>query len=93
MPLSGSAVAAPGDGDCVHLAIGLSPGAFCAGGTHAGALAGVGVFRLDPAGYRWVQQFEARPDQEQIDDALASSTDGLRQKLGAMDRFIDDLRG
>ena len=51
------------------------------------------LFRLDPAGYRWVQQFEARPDQEQIDDALASSTDGLRQKLGAMDRFIDDLRG
>ena len=37
------------------------------------------LFRLDPAGYRWVQQFEARPDQEQIDDALASSTDGLRR--------------
>ena len=47
----------------------------------------------NPAGYRWVQQFEARPDQEQIDDALASSTDGLRQKLGGVDRFIDDLRG
>ena len=51
------------------------------------------LFRLDPAGYRWVQQFEARPDQEQIDDALSASADGLRQTLGAMDRFIDDLRG
>ena len=51
------------------------------------------LFRLDPDGYRWVQQFEARPDQEQIDEALTGSGDGLKQKLGAMDRFIDDLRG
>ena len=51
------------------------------------------LFRQDPDGYRWVKQFEARPDQEQIDEALAAARDGLRQTLGAMDRFIDDLRG
>tara|TARA_B100001059_G_scaffold205943_2_gene216360 strand:+ start:1751 stop:2287 length:537 start_codon:yes stop_codon:yes gene_type:complete len=51
------------------------------------------LFRQDSDGYRWVQQFDARPDQEQIDEALASAGDGLRQTLGAMDRFIDDLRG
>ena len=51
------------------------------------------LFRMDPDGYRWVKQFDARPDQEKIDEALASAGDGLRQTLGAMDRFIDDLRG
>jgi len=51
------------------------------------------LFRQDPDGFRWVKQFEARPDQEQIDEALTSSGAGLKQTLGAMDRFIDDLRG
>ena len=51
------------------------------------------LFRLDPDGHRWVKRFEERPDQEQIDEALAGSADGLKQTLGAMDRFIGDLSG
>lgn len=51
------------------------------------------LFRCDPDGYRWIQQFEQRPDPEQIDEAVSPSADGLRKTLGAVDRLVDDLRG
>lgn len=51
------------------------------------------LFRQDADGYREVASFEQRPDTEQIDLALHDGAAALGKRIGAMGRFIDDLRG
>jgi hypothetical protein len=50
------------------------------------------LFRADPDGYRFVMDYERRPDPEQIDEALAGTGSELNRQMGAMDRFLNDLR-
>lgn len=51
------------------------------------------VFRRDPDGHRAVGSFETRPDPEAVEAALYGDGAELQRQVGAMDRFINDLRG
>ncbi|MGC6483554.1 MAG: DUF1995 family protein [Synechococcus sp.] len=51
------------------------------------------LFRRDPDGHRAVGIFESRPELEAIEEALAGDGDELQRQVGAVDRFINDLRG
>ena len=51
------------------------------------------LFRRDAEGHRAVSNFEARPEPEAIEEALYGEGAELKRQVGAMDRFINDLRG
>ena len=51
------------------------------------------LFKADPNGYRWLSTTASKPDAEAIDMALNSESDNFGRQLGAVDRFIEDLRG
>ncbi len=51
------------------------------------------VFRRDADGHRPVGDFETRPDPEAVEEALYGEGSELKRQVGAMDRFINDLRG
>jgi len=51
------------------------------------------LFRADPDGYRLVSSFEQRPDPEQVEQAINGEASDLGRQIGAMDRFLNDLRG
>ena len=51
------------------------------------------VFRRDPDGHRAAGSFETRPDPEAVEAALYGEGSELKRQVGAMDRFINDLRG
>ncbi len=51
------------------------------------------VFRRDPDGHRAVDSYETRPDPEAMEAALYGEGSELKRQVGAMDRFINDLRG
>ncbi len=52
------------------------------------------LYRQDPDGFRLAGRFETKPDQEEIDQALAAGGQALdvAAGLGALDRFIEGLR-
>ena len=51
------------------------------------------IYRSDPDGYRQVSTQESRPDPETIAATLAGdASDGLKQQLDTVDRFLDGLR-
>jgi len=51
------------------------------------------LYRRDPDGYRPVQEFEHKPDPEQIAEALDSAgNSGVQRSLQAVDRLIEGLR-
>lgn len=51
------------------------------------------LFRRDPDGHRAVGQFDTRPDPETLEAALYGDGAELQRQMGAMDRFLNDLRG
>ncbi len=51
------------------------------------------LFKADPDGYRFLETMPSKPDAEAIAMALNGETDSLGRQLGAVDRFIEDLRG
>lgn len=51
------------------------------------------LFKADPDGYRFLDTMPAKPDAEAIAMALNGENDSLGRQLGAVDRFIEDLRG
>ena len=51
------------------------------------------VFRRDPDGHRAVGSFESRPEPEDIEACLYGEGAELERQVGAMDRFLNDLRG
>ena len=50
------------------------------------------LYRRDPDGYRFVQDFEAKPDAEQMADALDGEGGGVARGLKAVDRLIEGLQ-
>ena len=51
------------------------------------------LFKADPDGYRFLGTMPSKPDAEAIGMALNGDSDSLGRQLGAVDRFIEDLRG
>jgi hypothetical protein len=51
------------------------------------------LFKADPDGYRFLGTMPSKPDAEAIEMALNGDRDSLGRQLGAVDRFIEDLRG
>ena len=51
------------------------------------------LFKADPDGYRFLGTMPSKPDAEAIGMALNGDRDSLGRQLGAVDRFIEDLRG
>ena len=51
------------------------------------------LFKADPDGYRFLGTMPSKPDAEAIGMALNGDRDTLGRQLGAVDRFIEDLRG
>ena len=51
------------------------------------------LFKADPDGYRFLGTMPSKPDAEAIAMALTGDSDSLGRQLGAVDRFIEDLRG
>ena len=51
------------------------------------------LFKADPDGYRFLGTMPSKPDAEVIAMALSGDGDSLGRQLGAVDRFIEDLRG
>ena len=51
------------------------------------------VFRRDPDGHRAVASFDNRPEPEAIDEALFGADGDVNRQVGAMDRFLNELRG
>lgn len=50
------------------------------------------LFKADPDGYRFLGTMPSKPDAEAIGMALNGESDSLGRQLGAVDRFIEDLR-
>jgi hypothetical protein len=50
------------------------------------------LFQADPDGYRFLATMPSKPDAEAIAMALNGEDDSLGRQLGAVDRFIEDLR-
>ena len=50
------------------------------------------LFKADPDGYRFLASMPSKPDAEAIAMALNGEDDSLGRQLGAVDRFIEDLR-
>jgi len=50
------------------------------------------LFQADPDGYRFLASMPSKPDAEAIAMALNGEDDSLGRQLGAVDRFIEDLR-
>jgi hypothetical protein len=51
------------------------------------------LFKADPDGYRFLGTMPSNPDAEAIGMALNGDNDSFGRQLGAVDRFIEDLRG
>ena len=50
------------------------------------------LYRRDPDGYRFVKDFELKPDAEQMADALEGEGGGVARGLKAVDRLIEGLQ-
>ena len=50
------------------------------------------LFKADPDGYRFLGTMPSKPDAEAIGMALNGDSDSIGRQLGAVDRFIEDLR-
>jgi hypothetical protein len=50
------------------------------------------LFKADPDGYRFLGTMDSKPDAEAIAMAFNGEGDSLGRQLGAVDRFIEDLR-
>ena len=50
------------------------------------------LFKADPDGYRFLGTMPSKPDAEAIEMAINGEGDSLGRQLGAVDRFIEDLR-